>query len=189
MSSPLRAAAAAARAPPQVHKTKAVVRFMFHNPDDVRWFRPVELWTKAGRRGRIREPVGGGGEPARATLHCTCPAAPHMLRCQALPPRASSPLTLPPSPSSFPLADRHPRQHEVHLRWPAAPAGRRLHVPLQAGVPQVARGHELHRLSSPWGASEMAVPLSIRTAGTRPGQRGHKQRMLQHNQLVAPPLL
>lgn len=30
---------------------------MFHNPDDVRWFRPVELWTKAGRRGRIREPV------------------------------------------------------------------------------------------------------------------------------------
>jgi len=41
----------------QVHKTKAVVRFMFHNPDDVRWFRPVEVWTKAGRRGRIREPV------------------------------------------------------------------------------------------------------------------------------------
>jgi pre-rRNA-processing protein TSR1 len=43
--------------PVKVHKTKAVVRFMFHNPDDVRWFRPVELWTKAGRRGRIREPV------------------------------------------------------------------------------------------------------------------------------------
>lgn len=46
----------------QVHKSKAVVRFMFHNPDDVRWFRPVELWTKAGRRGRIREPVSGSGE-------------------------------------------------------------------------------------------------------------------------------
>jgi pre-rRNA-processing protein TSR1 len=40
-----------------VHKTKAVVRFMFHTPEDVRWFRPVEVWTKAGRRGRIREPV------------------------------------------------------------------------------------------------------------------------------------
>ncbi|EFN51500.1 hypothetical protein CHLNCDRAFT_37364 [Chlorella variabilis] len=47
--------------PVKVHKTKAVVRFMFHNPDDVRWFRPVELWTKAGRRGRIREPVGTHG--------------------------------------------------------------------------------------------------------------------------------
>ena len=43
----------------QVHKAKAVVRFMFHNPDDVRWFRPVELWTRSGRRGRIREPVRG----------------------------------------------------------------------------------------------------------------------------------
>lgn len=47
--------------PVKVHKSKAVVRFMFHNPDDVRWFRPVELWTKAGRRGRIREPVGTHG--------------------------------------------------------------------------------------------------------------------------------
>lgn len=46
--------------PQQVHKSKAVVRFMFHNPEDIRWFRPVELWTKAGRRGRIREPVRGG---------------------------------------------------------------------------------------------------------------------------------
>ena len=45
----------------QLHKTKAVVRFMFHNPDDVRWFRPVELWTKSGRRGRIREPIGTHG--------------------------------------------------------------------------------------------------------------------------------
>jgi pre-rRNA-processing protein TSR1 len=44
-----------------VHKTKAVVRFMFHNPDDVRWFRPVELWTRGGRRGRIREPIGTHG--------------------------------------------------------------------------------------------------------------------------------
>lgn len=47
--------------PVKVHKTKAVVRFMFHNPEDIRWFRPVELWTKGGRRGRIREPVGTHG--------------------------------------------------------------------------------------------------------------------------------
>ena len=40
--------------PVRVHKKKAVVRWMFHNPDDVRWFRPLELWTKHGLRGRIK---------------------------------------------------------------------------------------------------------------------------------------
>ncbi len=39
--------------PVRVHKKKAVVRWMFHNPEDVRWFRPLELWTKHGLRGRI----------------------------------------------------------------------------------------------------------------------------------------
>lgn len=51
-------------APPtvcRVHKTKAVVRFMFHNPDDIRWFKPVEVWTKHGRRGRITEAIGTHG--------------------------------------------------------------------------------------------------------------------------------
>ena len=47
--------------PVKAHKGKAVVRWMFHTPEDVRWFRPVELWTKQGRRGRIREPVGTHG--------------------------------------------------------------------------------------------------------------------------------
>lgn len=40
--------------PVKVHKHKAIVKYMFHNPDDVRWFRALELWTKYGRRGRIR---------------------------------------------------------------------------------------------------------------------------------------
>ena len=47
--------------PVKVHKRKAVVRWMFHSADDVRWFAPVEVWTKAGRRGRVREPVGTHG--------------------------------------------------------------------------------------------------------------------------------
>lgn len=47
--------------PLRVQKRKAVVRFMFHNPEDVRWFRPLELWTKYGRGGRIKEPVGTHG--------------------------------------------------------------------------------------------------------------------------------
>jgi pre-rRNA-processing protein TSR1 len=40
--------------PFKAKKKKATVRFMFNHPDDVRWFRPVELWTKLGLRGHIR---------------------------------------------------------------------------------------------------------------------------------------
>ncbi|XP_065881608.1 uncharacterized protein [Euphorbia lathyris] len=47
--------------PQRVSKLKASVRYMFHNPEDVRWFKPVEVWTKCGRRGRIREPLGTHG--------------------------------------------------------------------------------------------------------------------------------
>lgn len=47
--------------PQRVSKLKASVRYMFHNPDDVRWFRPLEVFTKCGRRGRIKEPVGTHG--------------------------------------------------------------------------------------------------------------------------------
>ncbi|CAD6334829.1 unnamed protein product [Miscanthus lutarioriparius] len=47
--------------PQRVSKLKAIVRYMFHNPDDVKWFKPVELWTKHGRRGRIKETVGTHG--------------------------------------------------------------------------------------------------------------------------------
>ncbi|CAN0924241.1 Pre-rRNA-processing protein TSR1 homolog [Linum grandiflorum] len=47
--------------PQRVSKRKATVRYMFHSPEDVRWFKPVEVWSKNGRRGRIREPVGTHG--------------------------------------------------------------------------------------------------------------------------------
>lgn len=45
----------------RVHKCRATVRFMFHTPEDIRWFKPVELYTKHGRRGRITEPLGTHG--------------------------------------------------------------------------------------------------------------------------------
>eukprot|EP00798_Chlamydomonas_sp_ICE-L_P012458 gene12456-15663_t len=47
--------------PVRVNKKRATVRFMFHHPDDIRWFRPVELYTRGGRRGRITEPLGTHG--------------------------------------------------------------------------------------------------------------------------------
>ncbi|GAB2227372.1 hypothetical protein Droror1_Dr00009191 [Drosera rotundifolia] len=47
--------------PQRVSKLNAVVRYMFHNPEDVRWFKPLEVWTKGGRRGRVKEPVGTHG--------------------------------------------------------------------------------------------------------------------------------
>ena len=39
--------------PLKVHKKKAVVRHMFFNPKDVKYFKPVELQTKFGLRVKL----------------------------------------------------------------------------------------------------------------------------------------
>ena len=44
--------------PFKIFKRSAIIRFMFYNREDIEWFKPVELRTKYGRRGHIREPLG-----------------------------------------------------------------------------------------------------------------------------------
>jgi len=39
--------------PLKVHKKRAVIRYMFFNPKDIKYFRPVELYTKFGLRVRL----------------------------------------------------------------------------------------------------------------------------------------
>lgn len=47
--------------PFRVHKRSVVARFMFGNPEDIAWFKPVELTTRLGARGHIRESLGTHG--------------------------------------------------------------------------------------------------------------------------------
>ena len=36
--------------PLKCHKNRATVRYMFFNPEDIKYFRPVELYTQSGLR-------------------------------------------------------------------------------------------------------------------------------------------
>ena len=47
--------------PVRVHKRHATVKYMFYNPEDVKWFKPAGLVTKHGLQGNIIESVGEHG--------------------------------------------------------------------------------------------------------------------------------
>lgn len=47
--------------PVRVHKRHATVKYMFYNPEDVKWFKPADLYTKHGLQGNIVQSVGEHG--------------------------------------------------------------------------------------------------------------------------------
>jgi pre-rRNA-processing protein TSR1 len=47
--------------PYKIHKKLVTVRYMFFNREDVEWFQALQLWTRRGRSGYIKESLGTHG--------------------------------------------------------------------------------------------------------------------------------
>lgn len=47
--------------PYKIHKKLVTVRYMFFNAEDINWFKALQLWTKRGRSGYIKESLGTHG--------------------------------------------------------------------------------------------------------------------------------
>ena len=47
--------------PYHIHKKLVTVRYMFFSRDDVEWFKALPMWTRRGRSGYIKEPLGTHG--------------------------------------------------------------------------------------------------------------------------------
>ncbi|KAG9243902.1 putative ribosome biogenesis protein tsr1 like protein [Calycina marina] len=47
--------------PYKIHKKLVTIRYMFFNREDVEWFKALQMWTKRGRSGFIKESLGTHG--------------------------------------------------------------------------------------------------------------------------------
>ncbi|RHZ43133.1 small subunit rRNA maturation protein TSR1 [Aspergillus thermomutatus] len=47
--------------PYKIHKRVVTVRYMFFNAEDINWFKALQLWTRRGRSGYIKESLGTHG--------------------------------------------------------------------------------------------------------------------------------
>ena len=47
--------------PYKIHKKLVTIRYMFFNREDVEWFKALQLWTKRGRSGFIKDSLGTHG--------------------------------------------------------------------------------------------------------------------------------
>ncbi|KAJ5613124.1 hypothetical protein N7510_006318 [Penicillium lagena] len=47
--------------PYKIHKKVVTVRYMFFNSEDVNWFKALQLWTRRGRSGFVKESLGTHG--------------------------------------------------------------------------------------------------------------------------------
>lgn len=47
--------------PIKCKRKRAIIRYMFTNKNDIQYFKPVELYTKYGLRGKIKSSLGTHG--------------------------------------------------------------------------------------------------------------------------------
>ncbi|KAL2825136.1 hypothetical protein BDW59DRAFT_146461 [Aspergillus cavernicola] len=47
--------------PYKIHKRVVTIRYMFFNAEDIAWFKALQLWTRRGRSGYIKESLGTHG--------------------------------------------------------------------------------------------------------------------------------
>jgi hypothetical protein len=105
---------------------------MFFNPDDVKWFRKIELHTKMGRTGQILEPLG-----SFFFLHGLASA------------KLVSDMTI--------LSNRYPWIHEMSFRQPDFSSRYRVYVFVQTRLPEVGAAADTTATGTTRVGSQMAA--------------------------------